>query len=258
MICFEEALKHNPKDTAAMLAISEIHLSMANFVGAEAKLTELLHIDNDHAEALYLMADVYRIRHEFGMHGNQGRREETTKMVGDVVHFYRRALEVNPEDDITYASLGSYYLSLGDFENAVLTFQDGLRIKPDSNPILLGLADTYKHKEEYETCLHWAQRALLQDKKLAHSYAVIGECALFANQPERAVHALEKACLLQTGEHHFLHLLITAVRSNVSMRAADALTVLKKIDLVTYHDEDILAMFHELMTELSERMDREL
>ena len=50
------------------------------------------------------------------------------------------------------------------------------------------------------------------------------------------MNALQKACQLDPGNHHFLHLLVTAVRSNVAVEPAEALRVLKRLDLEQYHD----------------------
>ena len=260
IICYEEALEHDPKDASAMIGISAVHFSLQNFSGAQAKLEQLLHHHPDHAEANHMMADVYRVRHELSLHGgHQGSRQEEIKaMMGEVVHYYKKAIEANPKDDLPYASLGSYYLSLGDFEAAISTLEEGLEANEESHPVLLGLADTYKHKEEYETCLHFAQKALKLDSMSAYPYGIIGECALFSNQPQRSVNALQKACQLDPGNHHFLHLLVTAVRSNVAVEPAEALRVLKRLDLEQYHDAEVTELFHELMVELSDRANKEL
>lgn len=72
------------------------------------------------------------------------------------------------------------------------------------------------------------------------------------------MNALQKACQLDPGNHHFLHLLVTAVRSNVAVEPAEALRVLKRLDLEQYHDAEVTELFHELMVELSDRANKEL
>ena len=146
MICYKEALEHNANDFDAMVGMSEVHFSLGNYNGAEVELSDLLAMDPDHAEGPFLMANVHRVRHEMSLHGHGDQprnRAHIAKMVGEVVHFYKRTIEVNPENDAAYSSLGAYYLGLGDFDLATSTFEEGLRIKPESDVLLLGLADTY-------------------------------------------------------------------------------------------------------------------
>lgn len=253
IICYEEALEHGSTTSDALLGIAEILFELGNYSGAEARLHDLLNAEPKNAAANFLKGNIHRVRHHTSIHA-AGKAVGEIEMVGEVVHYYKKALELNPTDDIIYAALGSYYMSVGDFDLSVLTYQEGLEKVEDSAHLLLGMAETYKYKEEYETCLNFCQRAITTNFKLAGAYGILGECALFANQSRRSVHALQKACQIDPHNPHYLHLLITAMRSATEMDPNDILSVMSSIELDKHHDPHLLREFHDLRKQISHEL----
>lgn len=229
MICYREALDINPEDKVALLGMSELYFSFGNLPGAELSIRELLRLDSKNADALLLLADLFRYRDDQKYH-------ETGKRVmnGKIVHYYKEAMESDPSDDRASYGLGTYYSSLGDTEMAVLTFEDGLSLSPESYLLLLGIADTYKDMRQYETCINFAGRAARLEREQARPLAVLGECAFYSNESERAVRAFQRAIKIDPSSDHYLVLLINALRSATSMNLDEVLSILHGIDIEPY------------------------
>ena len=251
MHCYTEALEVNPKDVEAMYGISEIHFGLQNLDLAEVQLRQLLEVDPKHTQALIFMGDIYRYRDAFKLAPG-----ETAKMSGEVVYYYKEALDSDPTNVFACSSLGNYYTLLQEYDLAMFTFDACLKESPTSEVLILGMAELYKHKREFETCLSWAQKAMLVDYTQAHPYAVMGECALFADQSVKAMNALLKACQFDKGNEMYPLLFLEAVRSNQSLPPDEILRIMHSLDLQGYSSH-VTREFKHLLDEVSQRLNRD-
>ncbi len=122
--------------------------------------------------------------------------------------------------------------------------------------MLLGMAEADRHLEQYASCTTHAERAILLDRKDARAYGILGACAMFENEPERAVRSLAKACQLDPTDPHHAHFFIMALHANTAMTPSALLAEVTKLDVHNY-DEHVAEAFNEFVHELNQRIQRE-
>jgi tetratricopeptide (TPR) repeat protein len=98
------------------------------------------------------------------VHALQGRKEEAVRDLGSLAADYRTVLKTKPNDMETRIRLSRAYRDIGDFKSAIVTLQEGTRLKP--HPQLdFELSMTY--------FLMAAHQQRSDPNSLAHQYAAI-------------------------------------------------------------------------------------
>jgi tetratricopeptide (TPR) repeat protein len=93
----------------------------------------------------------------------------------------------------------------GDWDQAIASFQEALKLKPTSALLLTKLADIYLNRKEFEKALDYSGRAFSSDARDVEAAKVAGLAAYTLNKPDLAVKYFQKAIALKSndGELHY-------------------------------------------------------
>lgn len=104
-----------PKEKRALVTLASYYLGKKMFPEALGELDKALALDPDYGRALELFAYLY-----MGM----GEMEKATD-------YLKRYTAVNPDDANPYAALGDLYFHAGGLDEAIASYREALRIKPN-------------------------------------------------------------------------------------------------------------------------------
>lgn len=128
-----EILTQNPKDLRALNALAMVYYKRGRFEAAEYLLNKAMAVDNDRAE-LYSNMGLIRIA--------QGEKREAIKA-------FRKGLEINNQDAVIGANLGSIYVKDKDYSKAELALEipirKGTKDVKTLNNYAIALTGTGKH-----------------------------------------------------------------------------------------------------------------
>ncbi len=128
-----EILTQNPKDLRALNALAMVYYKRGRFEAAEYLLNKAMAVDNDRAE-LYSNMGLIRMA--------QGEKREAIKA-------FRKGLEINNQDAVIGANLGSIYVKDKDYSKAELALEipirKGTKDVKTLNNYAIALTGTGKH-----------------------------------------------------------------------------------------------------------------
>jgi tetratricopeptide (TPR) repeat protein len=96
------------------------------------------------------------------------------KLPAESIEFFQKALCLNPEMVTSYYSLGTVYLNLGDYSNAIRYLQETLWREPNKINAINNLAVAYMKKKDYEKSLELIRLAL---KRKPNDYILLNNLA---------------------------------------------------------------------------------
>lgn len=128
-----EILTQNPKDLRALNALAMVYYKRGRYEAAEYLLNKAMAVDNDRAE-LYSNMGLIRMA--------QGEKREAIKA-------FRKGLEINNQDAVIGANLGSIYVKDKDYSKAELALEipvrKGTKDLKTLNNYAIALTGTGKH-----------------------------------------------------------------------------------------------------------------
>lgn len=128
-----EILTQNPKDLRALNALAMVYYKRGRYEAAEYLLNKAMAVDNDRAE-LYSNMGLIRMA--------QGEKREAIKA-------FRKGLEINNQDAVIGANLGSIYVKDKDYSKAELALEipirKGTKDVKTLNNYAIALTGTGKH-----------------------------------------------------------------------------------------------------------------
>lgn len=99
----------------------------------------------------------------------------------DSIHFYEKAIILNPKNEKNYHFLGRIYVKKGDMQKAFDLYQKGLEVKNNSKEIYNSIGELMFILKKYEESIFYFKKAINVDKKyvapyinMANSLAMIG------------------------------------------------------------------------------------
>lgn len=115
------------------------------------------------------------------------------------LQFGQEAIEIDPYLDNGYAALGQVFFRLNKYEDARSVFLEGLEKKPDSEPLLRGLAIAYCELEKSEEALELIDRCLLIDPDNSRAFYHRGVALERLDRMDESTECFLKAIELEPG-----------------------------------------------------------
>jgi tetratricopeptide (TPR) repeat protein len=158
------ASKKKPDFAPAFAMLGNAYLRSKNTNAAEAALRRSLQLDSRSRYAKYNLGLVYlrsarldQAKDLFSELANSDPKDTRSLLLlgatldemkdhQEAVATLKRAAEIDPKDAETYGYLGSAQLSAGQYDDAIRSFEEALRLSSDYKGAALGLAAAYRAK----------------------------------------------------------------------------------------------------------------
>jgi tetratricopeptide (TPR) repeat protein len=151
-----------------------------NLSQAETLLAEIVHIQQNHMDALYLLAEIsYRL-------GNYDA----------AIQYIRNALQYDPNNAEAYSNLGFILQGRAQLDEAVQCYLKALQLNPHLPEAHSNLGNVFKEKGQFDDAIRCYQRALQLNPDLADTYSALGITLQKAGRPDEAVTYCRKAAEL--------------------------------------------------------------
>ncbi len=142
----QEATKLDPQLAAAHFSISMSHGSLMKFEEAQRSLNAAITADPDESEFLLARANLYLAEAKYQEIVEEGNPAATIeKARAD----FRRAVEVDPEDDSAWYALAVAVASTGNFEESVRCLTTAIRLNPEDARYHQARGDIHLKRQQY-------------------------------------------------------------------------------------------------------------
>jgi len=144
---------------------------------------KILEIDPDHCEALHLL----------GVIANQaGDNDMAVRLIG-------RAIEINSTEPIYFNNIGNAFKAQGNLEQAVLSYQKALLLKPDFAQALVSMGSVYIVLGRLKEAIPCFQKALQFKQNFPDAYYNMGIALKELNRIDEAIICYQKSLELNPG-----------------------------------------------------------
>jgi Flp pilus assembly protein TadD len=152
-----------------------------NLSQAETLLAEIVHVQQNNMDALYLLAEIsYRL-------GNYD----------SAIHYLRNALQYDPTNAEAYSNLGFILQGRGRLDEAVQCYQKALQLNPHLPEAHSNLGNIFKAKGQFDDAIRCYRRALQLNPELPDTYSNLGIALQKAGRPDEAITYYRKAADLR-------------------------------------------------------------
>lgn len=134
---------------------------------------------------------------------------------------FRKALELDPDNDEAALRLGMAYEDDRQFRRAITAYERCLRIEPGHYQAATNIGEAHRKNEDYRTALRAYDRALTLKPDYLYALAGRGECLRMLGQYEASLEWFEEA--LSLGPEHAFAIQGKAAALNALGRFAEAL-----------------------------------
>ncbi|CAN5549948.1 hypothetical protein BH10ACI3_BH10ACI3_28650 [soil metagenome] len=118
---------------------------------------------------------------------------ESNKHPDRAIAFVKEILNVDPDDFVAWAKLGSLYASSNSITDAEAAFKRALVIRRDYTPALLNLGLLKASQNQYQDAITLFERAVTSDPAAGRPYRLLGEAYLQARRGTDGLAALDEA-----------------------------------------------------------------
>jgi len=190
----EKCLSLDPKNTEAMIKLAQLYFYVKKYQESINMVNEALKIDNyipkayflkglnykeagDTAKAISSMITATEQDQEFYSAFEEIGAMYAAKKNKLGISYFDNALRINPKSVETYYNKGKLYQDLKDWDNAVKTYQDLLKMEPNHKHTHYNLgAIALVEKEDYSQAIKHFTDALTIDPKYVEAYYARGTC----------------------------------------------------------------------------------
>ncbi len=170
---YRQAVKYNPAHLPTRMALVENLMNNGQFEAAENELGRILERDPDYVPALMQMGDI------LVSSGSWWRR-------GNPAHYWKRALELEPNNVEAREALIDYYLDeashrgyWGHVEAALEAYEEVLTFAPHHGPTLALMGQSYLELGQREKAWEHLQQALKYEENLDQYFSNIIICLAY-------------------------------------------------------------------------------
>ena len=96
---------------------------------------------------------------------HRGNNALLTKKYNRAILYYKKAIELRPNDAHAYNNLGNAYKEIGSYSNAINAYNNAIRLKPDYSSAHYNLGIVYQKDDDFNSALESYKKAA----RLAHS-----------------------------------------------------------------------------------------
>ena len=158
-----------------------------------SELDNMIHKDND-----WVMKNIDNAYENFKK-GNaladEGKYEEA-------IGSFMRSIEVNPQNDTAYFSLGKIYLKLEDTEKALDYLQRAIDINPNNSMFYLAQGVSYSLNSEYRKAIEAYKKSLKIDTNNHRAYILIGLTYSQLKDYDKAIEHFNKSLEIDSDSTH--------------------------------------------------------
>jgi len=152
-----------------------------NFAKARSRLTEVLQLCPDHADALHSLGNI---------DAREGRLDEAERLV-------RKAIAIDPLKAVFLNSLGNLLRARGRFDEAANAYEQAVALRPDLAAGHNNLADVALRRGEHDLAIDRCFRALDADPNYAGAYDTMGRALNNLGRLDEAADAFLRAVLIR-------------------------------------------------------------
>lgn len=110
----------------------------------------------------------------------------------DAIESYERALRISPEDEGTWLALGQTQSEQGQTERAIQTYKRALRVRPESAPTYLAMGDAYQTLGRLDLAIGNFRECVRYDPDSAKGWYGLAVAYHLDRQPGRREEALQR------------------------------------------------------------------
>ena len=121
---------------------------------------------------------------------------EGSKDINAAIDRVKEIVQLDPQDFVAWAKLGSLYLSLDSQAEAEAAFKHALAVRPDYTPALLNYGTLVAVQKHIPEAIELFKRAVASDPSSARAYRLLGEAFLQNRQGTMGLAALDEALRL--------------------------------------------------------------
>jgi len=157
---------------------------------------------------------------------------EANGQASNEIDIVRSIVEIDPEDYVAWAKLGSLFVSAHEMEKATDAFEHALKLKPDYTTALIDLGMIRAFTKDFPAAIELFGKAAASDPTSARAYRLLGEAYLQNRQGTLGLAALDKAIALdpvRMAECHLLKARLYDLAGAKDLASAEYRVYLKKV-----------------------------
>ena len=188
---FQRAIKLDPSYALAYAGLADIYMKLGSargflspretFPKAEAALKKALELDETLAEGHELLG-TYKLDYAWDWSGAE--RE------------FKRAIELNPNNSGAHERYGSYFVSRGQFDEALAERKLARKLDPMNAAVIANVGNTLFLARRYDEAIEKHREALELNPKFSWSHIWIAEVYVQKGMYEEAINEVNKALAL--------------------------------------------------------------
>jgi tetratricopeptide (TPR) repeat protein len=120
-----------------------------------------------------------------------------TGRISEAIHWYRKTLEINPNNTVALTNMGAALQTTGKMEEAVHSYQKAISIKPDLAEVHSNLGNILKEQGKLKEAVHSYQKAINIKPNLAEAHYNLGIALQRQKKLKEAVHSYQKAITIK-------------------------------------------------------------
>lgn len=138
------------------------------------------------------------------------------------IEFYKKAIDILPENKEVYSNLGRIYYEKGEYDKAKLAFEKALSLDPINSIAYINLGMTYARIGDTEKAIRFNEEAINLDPKMSIAYINLGLAYGEKGDSEKAIEFYTKALSLDPkGSITYINLGIENVKKGKIEMAID-------------------------------------
>ncbi|MBN1877419.1 MAG: tetratricopeptide repeat protein [Anaerolineae bacterium] len=184
---YKQAVKWNPEHLETRLDLVDGLINDGRLGAAQNEINRILEKDPDHVPALLRMAEVLA-QSDYWWYASGAER------------YWRRVLELEPNNQAAIMGLVDYYMDLGDgaaqwgrYDTAISRYQQALELQPQNGKVMAVLGGYYFNLGDQATALSYLDKALVYGKGNLEVYQEIITIWLAQNNEARAWEVMSQA-----------------------------------------------------------------
>ena len=125
----------------------------------------------------------------------------------DAIICYKKAIELNPDSDVYYNNIGSAYFYLEQYEETIIYYKKASELNPDKATYNINIGVMYYNLKQYEDAIIYYKKASEIDTTNAVCYNYIGLAYFELEQYEEAIIYFKKASEIKSDHDGYYNLI---------------------------------------------------
>nr|MBN2276375.1 tetratricopeptide repeat protein [candidate division Zixibacteria bacterium] len=200
---FKEAISADSTNAYAYNALGMVFFKFRDYIGAEKYFETAIKLDSQLALAWYNLGNAHYYTPD---HDNS--------LTSKAIEYWTKVLDIEPEGPLVkqaYNNIGNANLNLGFPENAVMAFQNALKIDSVFTEARFGLAQSYEAMGQLEKATGEYQKILIKNPMHAPSYNALGNIFYARGNIISAINSYLQVINVDSSDCHGYRILVTVL-----------------------------------------------